>query len=76
MPRFRCVSEDEFRQINEFHLRFAREPLLERSHYYRAHFHPFEHPFIEYGTSMGLVSSMGVESPAAAAAGHHSSRTV
>ena len=36
MPRFRCVSKDEFRQINEFHLRrlsrswaaFGTEPLL------------------------------------------------
>ena len=35
-PRFRCVSKDEFRQINEFHLRrlsrswaaFGTEPLL------------------------------------------------
>ena len=23
--------------------------------YYKAPFHPFEHPFIEYGTRMGLV---------------------
>ena len=53
-----CNSEDEFRQMNKFALsEFSRswaasgtEPLL-----YRAPFHPFEHSFVEYGTSMGLV---------------------